>query len=372
MADGIGRQGVGMISCLYDSVNLNAKIIGTPNYKDIPKECLAILAKPFTKYNTFSFYTYILGLNEEFAKFHSTIDSKIKIAYSMFESDRIPSLWVDVLNKYYDMVIVPDQWLVDVYKTSGVNKPIFVIPLGIYIEEFLKEPFNTKTNDMFTFGLSAGFWERKNHIQLAKVFNKEFKNNSKLKLHGRFGSFKSQVENEISRLNNPNIELHTNAMSQKEYLEFMKSVDCYVFPSGGEGFSITPRETIALGIPCILSNNSAHKTIVNSGFVIPVKAEKQVPAKYEVFKNKQIGNFYNCDSNDLGKAMLDVKANYNKHLDKARKGREWVSQYLWSSLKPIYLNLFKANGLEFSNENKITENSWKTNDKNLFEKMKAL
>ena len=62
-------------------------------------------------------------------------------------------------------------------------------------------------------------------------------------------------------------------MEWVKYIEFISTFDCYVNLSKGEGFSIPPRESLALGIPCIISDNTAHKTICDSGLVLPVTSK---------------------------------------------------------------------------------------------------
>jgi hypothetical protein len=69
--------------------------------------------------------------------------------------------------------------------------------------------------------------------------------------------------------------------------------------------------------------------------------------------------------------MEDVSNNYDEHLAKASGGRDWVKQYLWPNLKPVYLNLFKPKSIEMSPSNYIDADSFKTNDKTLFNKIKT-
>ena len=157
VADGIGRQGLGLLSCLKDDLNINTLIIPPAQYKDVSKDLLPIVAKPFSgQYGKVSFWTYILGLNENLISLHSSLKSQIKIAYSMFESDAIPKFWAKILNDHYDLVCVPDEYLVDVYKTSGVKIPIFVLPLGIWLKPFLNSEKIQRPRNSFTFGISAG------------------------------------------------------------------------------------------------------------------------------------------------------------------------------------------------------------------------
>ncbi len=371
MADGIGRQGIGLISAIKNDLKVNMYTMQTSNYKDVPSDVLPIVSKPFDGFAPITFWTYILGIHENMEKMHAAIQSQLKICYSMIESDAVPNMWVKFLNKYYDMVVVPDPWLVQVYKNSGVIKPIFILPLGIFIEKFLEMPVPTEANKPFTFGMSAGFWERKNHIKVMKAFAKAFGVNPdfKLKVHGRFGSFKEQVEKAYNSFNIlkasdlstgstrtgnlPNIEFGSMPLTQKDYHTFMESLDCVLAVSKGEGFSIPPREALAMGKPVIITNNSAQQTICSSGFTFPIEAKIKTPAYYEVFKSN-IGSCYDCSEDDLIKMMRYVADNYKECLEKAAPGREWVKQYLWSNLKRRYISLFKPTKVIAGKQNEIT------------------
>lgn len=373
ISDGIGRQGIGLIQTLCDDLSINTLKFEPTLLNGIQDaKTLAVLLKPFTNFGKVTFWTYILGLNNSILPTHEKIDSEVKIAYSMFESDAIPKLWVQILNRYYDILIVPDKWLVNVYKKSGVNIPIFILPLGIMIKESWLSTPHTK-NGIFNFGMTGGFWERKNHIKTMEAFLGAFGDSSKevkLTIHGRFGPFKAEVLKAYQILGSPsNIEIISEILNPNDYNRLMESIDCYVFISKGEGFSITPREALAMGKPCILSKNTAHHTICESGCVVPVEANIKTPAYYEVF-GQQIGNFYDCHKNDVSKAMLDVYHNYDKHLDRVKiAGPTWAKQYLWKELKSKYLGIIKPSRILMGKNNEIYNTHIETNSKALHMKL---
>jgi len=61
---------------------------------------------------------------------------KKNVCFTMFETSRIPTIWVDCLNKYVDAVLVPCTWNKEVFKSSGVKVPIHVVPPGIDAEYY--------------------------------------------------------------------------------------------------------------------------------------------------------------------------------------------------------------------------------------------
>jgi len=237
----------------------------------------------------------------------------IKLIYSMTEYTKLANDWVEKINDYFDAVIVPDDFLIDVYKNSGVKKPIFSLPLPIELEELTEKNIEKSENKPFVFGCSAMFVKRKNYKLLIDAFAQEFGNNPNvlLDLHGRFGDYKS-VEDQVRDLNLKNVKIKCESISRQEYINLMSSFDCYVFIPKGEGFSITPREAIALGIPVILSNNTTHKTICNSGIVYPVKSEILEDAYCDSTK-ESIGHDFNCSINDVRKALRKVYSNYTHY-----------------------------------------------------------
>ena len=81
-------------------------------------------------------------------------------------------------------------------------------------------------------------------------------------------------KNQLTR----NVEILLSSLPGSEYKSFLQSLDCYVLLSRGEGFSLTPREALALGKPCIITNNTAHQTIAKTGFVYVVQSRLPEPA----------------------------------------------------------------------------------------------
>lgn len=375
-ADGLGRLPIGFIDQLKDSLKIN--FISTRpviDITDVPKDVKKIIVdKNKTPGNVSILFDPLWYKSWNPSSY--VPKTTIKIAYSMLESTEIPSQWVDILNTEFDLVVVPAEFLIEVYEKSGVTIPIFYIPHGIYIENFLKEPLKTKPNKPFVFGTTAGFWPHKNHTLLLEAFIKEFKNNKniKLKLHGRFGDAKiiNNIKDIINKQKITNVELITESFNDSEYTEFMKSLDCYVLISKGEGFSVTPREALALGIPSIICNNTAHDILCKTPFVKCIKSELKEPADYRTHFGFYSGFNFNCEQKDVQAALRSVYENYEYYLKLAQQGRSWVKQYLFKNLKNKYLNLFKPETVNFGKLNIVTDSYLMTNSWDLYKKYKII
>lgn len=299
-------------------------------------------------------------------------DSYIKIAYTMLEGTAIPERWAELINKRFDAVVVPDKYYVKVYEKSGVKKPIFVQPHGVSIENLLNIPVRKTPSKYFVFGTSAFFIPRKNHNLLLDAFQAEFGRNPRvhLKIHGSGGDYGLEdIRRKISGY--PNISLMTNSFSTQDYENFLRSLDCYVLLSKGEGFSITPREALALGKPCILSCNTAHQTICEAGFALGVPSNIQERALYPGLGGYYGYNF-NCNVDDVRKALREVNTNYQTYANKAEQGREWVKRYLWPNLRGNFLTLIKPKEVIRGKENSIRNGSIVTNSDALYKKYKRL
>lgn len=371
-SDGICRIPIGLIDSLKNTLDINFIVSGFYNPENISEDVKKIIEAKDNRIGKVSFL--FDSPWHRWGEPHKSVpESHIKIAYSMLESSRIPQQWVDIFNQKFDAVVVPDDFLIHVYQQSGVRIPIFVVPIGLYLEDFLALPVKKDKNKIFTFGSSGVLIDNKNQSLLIEAFHKTFNNSPhvKLVLHARGGNNLEKIKRQITRLGAKNIKVIFKSLQPVEYLQFMKSLDCYVLLSKGEGFSITPREALARGLPCILSNNSAHMTIIKSNTVAAVESNIPEDAYYEPF-GFSCGHRFNCNVTDVQKALLDVYANYDLYLNRAHVGREWVQQYLYSSVKAKYQTLIKPAKVTYGSENKVLDNEIITNSIGLYEKYNDL
>lgn len=370
-ADGIGRISLGIIETLKEELTINyVSCIGPPILDDVSDETRRIVRNEDRTAGTVSILTNAIWHLEK-DNYQLVPDSKIKIAYSMIESTKIPKEWVKILNEQFDAVAVPDRFLISVYHNSGVTIPVFEVSHGMDLDDYLKCPLRNHPSTPFVFGSTVSFDARKNQKLLITAFAKEFKNSTKvtLRLNGRFGNIEfEELKALVKRLKLTNVFISRKVLSHKLYFTIMRSIDCYVNISKGEGFSLCPREALALGIPSILTNNTAQTTLCETGFVRSVPSFIQEPAQYFLFGDQDLGYFFNCKESDVRDALRDMYTKYQKHLRNAHKGREWVKQYTWNNLKMKYLNLVRPKKLILGKKNEITHDYMMTNSVDLCQK----
>ncbi len=385
MADGLGRQSVEVIQALKDEIPLNFIATGRHNFQDVPHEVKKIVRakhrkhQPWGKVVLFEDCLWMPGPNLDYYKavaFPKRSD-QIRIAYSMFESTRIPQEWVLILNTYFDAIAVPDEFLIETYLKSGVKLPIFVLPLGLQLDDFLERPLKKKRNTPMVFANFSACVDRKNQPTLVRAFAKAFGNdpNVILRINSRYSipSQKKQVQAEIDRFGLTNVLYSDICLEKYAYVKMFEEVDCYVSLSKGEGFSIQPREAMALGIPTVVTDNTAQHAICESRLVKRVSSDKLEPAIYEwgatgADKGIIYGHSFNCDEEEAAAALRDVYDRYDDYLKMSEAARDWVRKYEYKNLKGLYRSLVKPKNIILGKENRITEDCLITNSQELYEK----
>ncbi|NGX47388.1 MAG: hypothetical protein K1000chlam3_00761, partial [Chlamydiae bacterium] len=295
----------------------------------------------------------------------------IRIAYSLWESTQIPDEWVHILNTHFDAVVVPSPFLVQTYTDCGVKIPIFELPLGLNLDKFLEQPLKNAPGKPFVFGNLSACSERKNQVLLIRAFAKAFGNdpNVLLRINSRYGEeeVRDAIKQEIIKNNLENVIFTQSVFSQEEYLEVFKNIDCYVSPAKGEGFSIQPREAMALGIPVIATNNTGQRVICDSALVKVVSAPHEEPA---ILPWGEYGQYFNCNEEELADAMHEVRENYPAYIKRASASRAWVKQYQYENLQPFYQMLIQPANVQLGDENKILSNCLIINSRELYKKYK--
>jgi len=301
--------------------------------------------------------------------------NQIRYVYSMLESSQIPQIWVEMINESYDAVIVPDPYLIDVYKNCGVEKPIFMVPFPITLDNYLNQPIKKDVNEIFTFGCTSSCISRKNLLVLVKAFHLAFKDQDGvcLKINSRYAhdDAESELVNYLNEFKPRNVHYSQFELPENAYLKFMTSLDCFVTLSRGEGFSIQPRQAMALGIPTIVTDNTSQSTIARNQIAVPVKSAMPKDAYY-FFSKYPIGHEYECEIQDAADAMKEVYTNYQTYLSKAEDARAWAAKYDAKELKDFYLALVKPKIVLKGSENIVSSKSITTTSDDLIEKYQKL
>lgn len=301
------------VSTYNELINNNYKLVGR-SY--IATGCSGLIPQPLP----------------EFAKQEGVTSFR----YSMFEADRIPKEWITAYNNEETAaVIVPDEWVKQIFIDSGITKPVEVVTLGCDLKAVNK----FKDDGVFTFGITSQFEERKNHLLTIQAFKLAFEGRTdvRLKVHGRWGHLSEMLR--FACKDDSRIEFVDYCLPNLMYQEWWESLDAYIIPSSGEGFGFTPREALMRGIPTIVSDCTAHQKLVKAKIVLPIRTNGMKDA-YKAIFNRVIGRDYIIEIEDIAKAMVYVTTNHEYEKKRALKGRKWlIENESWKEAANQLLNV---------------------------------
>jgi glycosyltransferase involved in cell wall biosynthesis len=179
--------------------------------------------------------------------------NKMNVAYNTWETTQIPRHWVEAMNKFFDLVLVPSEFNAVIYESCGVVTPIEVVPHCLEPDPYVRaEPLDLKKfNDKFKF-LSVFQWtERKNPYGLLKSYFAEFHgykdvvlvlkaygSNTTISEQTRIRKLIENLKTEMRLDNTPPVYLLGDMLTTNQMYSLYKACDCFVLPSRGEGFGI--------------------------------------------------------------------------------------------------------------------------------------
>lgn len=372
--DGIGKIPLTILETLGDKVSSN--IISTrpkPNAgMEITSRAVACINNPDKENGRVAMLTDLLwGLGGKPSDMMPK-NSIVKLAFSMLETTQIPSKWVKILNEEFDAVVVPDIFVSKMYQESGVLIPIFVLPLPMILDPyFARIPHSELPSKPFVFGDTSA---NKNPVPLIRAFAKAFRNDPDVLLLLRAGHLnRAPIDAIINKYKLSTVIIEDGKIPLSQFIDRLQACDCFVNLSYGEGFSYIPRECLALGLPVIITNNTASSTICESGWVCGIPSTRKTnisPHLIDLFNlfGENCGEQFACNVNDVVFALKDVYINYSDYIKKARQGREWVKQYDCKNprLQALYRTLIKPKKVVHGEENVVTEDALITNSKELY------
>ena len=227
-------------------------------------------------------------INKTVSKFAIVIDSMIptfsnmsggayKILYTTIEASSVPQQFIDICANYNEIWVTSD-FCKEVLEKYNVQKPVFVIPDSIDINNYQEKGEKLKFNpplNKFVFLSVFGWSYRKGYDVLLKAYLQEFskKDNVSLLLVTRVnydvkknGEIKKTIKDYIQKYNpgdTPHISLYTSVIPEVSMSSLYRASNAFVLLSRGEGFNLTVCEASLCGLPIICTNHSGHTMFLN-------------------------------------------------------------------------------------------------------------
>jgi glycosyltransferase involved in cell wall biosynthesis len=284
---------------------------------------------------------------------------KKRYCYTLFETDRLPKVWIEGLEKM-DKVFtfskfITDKWYLNGFKQNHVK----VLPFGVNKELFNLdvEPMKVLNAKKFIFVSNGDFTERKNFELLIQAYLEEFKANEEvtliLKVH--YGGFniwhKNALENKIRQIiekyqagkSHPQILVLMDKINYRNIAKLYRGANCYVTCSRGEGIGLPVVEAMACGCPVIVPSWGSFKDyIINGLHGVRVTGKEEIIDNIEYIKK--------CP-NALNHKWFEVdKKNLKKNIRWAFENKEYLKKQGLEALKDIEKKDWHYTALEIIKE----------------------
>lgn len=274
-----------------------------------------LLDKPFVKER--------VGIIKTTPQLFVKNESEFRIGYTMVENTQMGKDWVGMCNKMNAM-LVPSEYLIEVFKSSGVTVPIRAVKQGLDPRKF---PYvDRQKKSIFTFGTIGYMDERKNWKDLIQAFCSEFDEHEPVQLIIK----NSNRYFEHMIFNDKRIKVVNKNMTFKEITSLYSIMDCFVFPSHAEGSGLPPREAMSTGLPVILTNWSGLAEICNIEYnypLEPVSIDFPDPRGSE-----QPGFQARLEVRELMYWMRYVYEHQDEAKEKGKKASEFIQkEYSWDA-----------------------------------------
>ncbi len=193
--------------------------------------------------------------------------TKYSVGYAMFETFEPPNSgpmdWIRILNTN-DAMIAPSLFNYKVFAHEKIQKPLHYVPCCIDKKQFNPEVNKLENYDRFTF-LFFGTWkQRKGYPQLIEAFAREFSSTDNVQLVIKTSDVAKCTASVQQILKNigldkkdiPPILYEKRVFDDLTLPSFLKSVDCLISPTLGEGFGLPGLQCMALGVPIAITEFS--------------------------------------------------------------------------------------------------------------------
>lgn len=258
------------------------------------------------------------------------LETPVRMIYTMFESDKLPDDWRDYLEAA-DLILVPSKWCASIFKKFGFDAR--VVPLGyddrVYV--YKERENKRKMRKNFTFLHYNAFNVRKGFLEVFKAFTQAFDKAEPVRLI--FKTTLNQIPGGFPLIESqyPNIEVITGSMEEHEMVDLCHRSDCFVFPSRGEGFGLTPLEAMATGMPAIVPNAHGITEYFNSEYMYEVKVKETCPAIYSRYKGVDTGKMVVCDVDHLAQQMRYIYEHQEEAIEMGQKASEYVKKWTFQN-----------------------------------------
>jgi len=257
--------------------------------------------------------------------------------FTMWETSELPAMFYEHLSQF-DQVIVPCEHNKELFNRYHYN--VKVCPLGV--DTNFWKPCEVPENKVFRFVAGGSSWQRKGLDLVVAAFEQLGLPNTELVL-----KITPEIRGEAPIIKSSQITIVENWLTLQQEYDLYASADCFVAASRGEGFGLMPLQTIAMGVPTIISDMTGHKEFGHlASSLIPAEEKPAIHAK-----TWKVGNWYESSVEDIKNAMLEQFEEKEQRRATALEVAPKVSAFTWNKASQKLVRTCKASG-------ELTELDW--------------
>lgn len=262
---------------------------------------------------------------------------KYHIARAFWETDRLPPDFVSGLN-IVDEIWTGSRFNKEAMVSSGIKKPIFVIPEAIDTNKPDVKPYIVSGQELFKFYSIFEWTERKNPCALLEAYWREFEHTEGVGLYLKtyVDNFtlakKLEIDEQIKKLKAKlnlsryaDVYLYRDLMDRQQVYRFHQTFDCFVSAHRGEGWGIPQMEALLMGNPVISTNCGGIHEWLTDGVDALLVSHKLIP----IVENSRNRQWYTADQKwadidveELRKAMRVIFTDKNAREKIAKSGQQ--------------------------------------------------
>jgi len=253
---------------------------------------------------------------------------------TMWETNWLPPEFSEYLH-LFDTVMVPSLHNWELF--SQFHDNVRVIPLGVDREVW--HPKERPQNNKFKILCGGSEWYRKGLDVVLKAFLQLKLPDAELHIK-IVPPYLSAPDN----LTYPNVVVHNKWMTVEAEADLVRSADCFISVSRGEGFGLMPLQAISAGVPVILSDAHGHREFSDL-------ATHRIPT-YSVATNEgtwqNMGDWDEPEFDAILDAIQDMYKNRDRYREQAEVHAGEVSAFNWDTAANQLLQAVKPTGRRVS------------------------
>jgi len=234
------------------------------------------------------------------------------------ESTRVSQGWVDLINAHAEGVFVTNPDLVDIYRNSGVVRPVVCAGHGIEL----------------THPVQAAGWDGESRFEWLTYSYGDLRKGAELAImafkrlfqgdEGHHLTIKARDHDAmwLNGLKDPQITVVRGQQSESEWMGLLARSHAFLFPSRAEGFGMPPREATLAGLPTIATEWLGMADVVCWGFPLKYTMRR---CHYDTYAANAKGALWSePDLDHLMRQMQWIYTHYGEAVSQAVKGARYL------------------------------------------------